>query len=152
VSAMTTCPDCGAEVVKTSAYLGHYNRVPVLAERCDDGPWVMLDLAEDPTPYRHKNAAEHHGQQRWRLHPCSRRALVADDLPTIAGVYGRDKPRKQGPAVNIPLSKIDGDNRDLEQGDRLTVYDGAGNEIRATVERVEFVARLDLSTLKRAAS
>lgn len=146
MGGMTTCPDCGAEVVQVTIWVDcprREGRRAVYAEPHPDGQWVMRDAGDgEPIPVRHNGQKRYGGQERWRLHPCSRRARVPDDLGVVAEVYAGKNRRV---AVNVPIHRIEGP-QEVAKGDRLTIYDDNGNEVRATVERVEFVARIDLDS------
>lgn len=138
---MSTCPDCGQEVVQIDWMRSHGIE---LAERDDDGPWVLrepIGNAKLPWPMRARGLLD---EDRYRQHRCSRRAKLDGSLTTIAAVYG-----EHGPRLNVNATELKGD---VEKGDVVTLYDAAGNEVRADVVGVEFVAVPRMDTLRNPAA
>lgn len=127
------CPDCGAEVAEVLRRNGRG-----LAEQTAGGPWVLRTFHGESLPTALIAARVRDGgpaEIRWKLHKCSRRATVKDDLVTLASVYGK---RKASPQMSVPINRLE--EGVVDAGDVLTLVDQRGMQVRADVRRVEFVA------------
>lgn len=130
--SLTLCPDCDQPVVPVIARDGF-----AYAERDDDGPWGLADFGNDHLTAVRAPFNEYEGG--WKRHRCSRRAEVKD-LTTIHDVYAE---QDKAPGLQFSVRQVGGD---VSVGDRLTVFDDRGAEVRAEVRRVVAEVVPDWST------
>jgi hypothetical protein len=138
VAPTMPCPDCGQEVVRAE-----FRDDEAFVEAAEGGSLrlgvAVLDLRPPPALQASLSADPHRQDDRYRRHRCSRRVEVRE-LATIHSAYAEDDKR---PEIAVDAKQLAGDVR---IGDRLTVHDGNGAEVRVEVRRLVAMAVPDWTT------